>query len=523
MNKWLVDNLTLEEKIGQLIMFGFDATEPNDHAIELIRDYKIGNVILFTRNVKSPQQLFMLNQNLQKLALSSIGIPLFISIDQEGGMVTRIFNGTTHFPGAMTVAATQDPNLAFETGRRMGEVLEDLGINMNLAPVLDINNNPRNPVIGVRSYGDQPEEVARFGVMMMKGLQKSVLATGKHFPGHGDTQTDSHLALPKVNHSLKRLLEVELVPFVQSINEGIACIMSSHIDFPELTKGFPCTLSKAVLTDLLRDSLGFKGLIISDCMQMKGIQNHYTTPEAVLMGIQAGIDIACVSHSRELQFASYARLLKAARSQELDISILNTRVQHILNHKKKMKAPNVERSYSSVKQRVENQETQSFALDVVRRAATLVKGDALKLAKRALFIGIMPVATTIADETETPIPIEQMIKMACPSMTTLMIPVDPDETIIQTIISKAESFDQIIVTTYNSNVYTMQSELIRRMDALGKDFHVIALRNPYDLFINPTLKNYVALYESTPNAMRVLIEYLKGSLICKGRMPVHHG
>lgn len=523
MNKWNVDSLSLEEKIGQLIMFGFDATEPNDHAIELIKEHKIGNVILFARNVSSPRQLFHLNQNLQKLAMSTIGIPLFISIDQEGGMVTRIYQKATHFPGAMTIAATNQPKIAYEVGQKMGDMLDALGINMNLSPVLDINNNPKNPVIGVRSYGDLPEEVATYGTLMMKGLQTSIFATGKHFPGHGDTHTDSHLSLPRVNHSLEQLKAVELVPFKKAIDEGIACIMSSHIDFPLLTQGFPCTLSKTVLTDLLREELGFKGLIISDCMQMKGIQNHYTTPEAVLMGIKAGIDIVCISHSKELQFASYQRLLKAVQDNELEMSLLNERVKHILNHKKKMRAPDFSMIYDTVKSRVENKSVQAFALDVVRKAATLVKGNPIKLSDHALLIGIMPVATTIADESGTPISIDYMLKKAFPKLTVRMINVDPNQALIEETVEAAHAFDQIIVTSYNSNVYIAQSTLIRALETLGKDIHVIALRNPYDLYMNPSIKNYVALYECTPNAMQVLIEYLNGSLTCTGRMPVNHG
>jgi len=208
MAKYDIEKLTLDEKIGQLLMFGFDALELNDHAIDLIKNYKFGNVILFTRNVKSMKQLFDLTKNLQKLALDSIGIPLLISIDQEGGMVTRLKNGGTYFPGAMTLAASADSENAYLSGKYMGRELISLGLNMDLAPVLDVNNNPMNPVIGVRSFSDDPGVVSEYGIKYIKGLQENVIATAKHFPGHGDTNADSHLALPLIDHSKERLEKV---------------------------------------------------------------------------------------------------------------------------------------------------------------------------------------------------------------------------------------------------------------------------------------------------------------------------
>ncbi|MBU1143018.1 MAG: beta-N-acetylhexosaminidase, partial [Firmicutes bacterium] len=282
--KYDLNKLTLEEKIGQLFMFGFDATDVNDHAIKLIKEYRIGNVILFARNIKTPEQVFKLNQNLQKLSLKELGIPLFISIDQEGGMVSRITSGATFFPGAMTIAATNDVHNAYLSGKYMGLELINLGINMNFAPVLDVNNNPKNPVIGVRSFSDQPKMVAEYGSAFIKGLQENVIATGKHFPGHGDTHIDSHLALPKVAYGMDRLNPVELVPFKHAIQNGIQAMMSSHIDFPALTEnGLPTTLSKKCMTGFLREELGFEGLIVTDGMQMKAIQDNYTTVGASLM------------------------------------------------------------------------------------------------------------------------------------------------------------------------------------------------------------------------------------------------
>jgi len=396
-----MNKLTTEEKIGQLLMFGVDGTTLSDHAISLIKDYKVGNIILFARNAQHPKQLYELNQSLQKLAMAEIGIPLLISIDQEGGMVTRIFHGATFFPGAMTVSAANRLEDAYIMGDLMGQELQALGINMNLAPVLDVNNNPKNPVIGVRSYSDQPKRVADYGIQFMKGLQNHVLATGKHFPGHGDTYLDSHLALPKVDYPIERLETVELVPFKKAIQEGIAALMSSHIDFPAFTEdGRPTTLSKSCLTGFLRETLGFEGLIVTDGMEMKAIQDHYGTVEASLMAIQAGANLVCICHSEPLQKEAVGRIKQALRQGELTEDTLNERVSRVLKYKERLKKIDLNSPYEAIKHIIENQETKQKSYDVVKRAATRVMGEPLVLKDSALFIGVLPKATTQADDTD---------------------------------------------------------------------------------------------------------------------------
>ena len=522
MNNRNFESLTTQEKIGQLMMCGFDALDVNDHAISLIKEHHIGNIILFARNVKTPEQLFKLNMNLQKLAMASIGIPLFIGIDQEGGMVTRIFHGATHYPGAMTVSATDEPKNAYALGDRMGTELKALGINMNLAPVLDVNNNPKNPVIGVRSYSDDPNRVATYGIQMIKGLQNHMIAVGKHFPGHGDTHTDSHLSLPTVDHDIKRLEAVELVPFKKSIEAGLMGIMSSHINFPHLTEeGRPSTLSKNVLTKVLREQLKFEGLVVSDCMQMKGIQNHYTTPEACVMAIEAGIDILCVSHSEDIQVASYKRLVQAVERKELSEDLINERVKHVLKFKQSHIQLNLDQPFSEVKAHIINPENKAFAEDILNKAITCVKGTPLKLMDRALCIVILPKATTIADESDQPFDLIKQMQSDLPNLDVMTLEIEPDDLDIEKTFQKAKSYQQIIVTTYNANIYKNQIKLIEKLHSIQSDIHVVSMRNPYDLHMTQVIKNYVCLYESTPNAMKTFLSYLKGDVVCEGKVPIH--
>ena len=334
-----IKEMTLKEKLGQLIIAGFNGYEYNEHLKTLIEEYKVGNIILFSRNIKNIDQLITLNKKIFSEIEKNTGNIPFITIDQEGGMVTRIMDGATFCPGNMTLTATNNSDNAYRIGKIMGDELTHLGINMNLAPSLDVNNNPENPVIGVRSYGDNPKTVSEYGNKYIKGLQeKGVIATAKHFPGHGDTNVDSHLGLPMITHTLKELEEVELVPFKSAIKNGVDAIMSAHIVFSEIDKsGLPGTLSKVILNDLLREKLNFKGLIVSDCMQMKAIDDQYTTERGTLMGIKAGLDMACISHDLEKQVGALKLIEKAIEKGEISEDLIDEKVERILSYKEKTK------------------------------------------------------------------------------------------------------------------------------------------------------------------------------------------
>ena len=321
-----ISDMTLKEKIGQLVMCGFEDPFYDEHIKVLVEEYKVGNVIYFARNVENINQLATLNKKVYEEIIKNTGIIPFVGIDQEGGMVTRIMEGATFAPGAMTISSTNNPNNAYEIGKIMGSELAHLGINFNLAPSLDTNNNPQNPVIGVRSYSDDPNKVALFGCNYIKGLQEEgIIATAKHFPGHGDTNVDSHLGLPRISHDRDHIDKIELVPFKKAIKNGVKAIMTAHIIF-DCFDDVPCTLSKNVLTDLLRDELGFDGIIISDCMQMKAIDTLYTTTKGVVTAIKNGLDIACISHSLEKQVNALKAVEEAVLNGEISEEVINKKV-----------------------------------------------------------------------------------------------------------------------------------------------------------------------------------------------------
>ena len=279
--------------VGNFFILGFDGISAPASLRMLSRRHGLGGVILFDRNIESPGQLKRLTAQLQSLSGS-----LLISIDQEGGRFQRLRPPYfTAFPPACEVT----PRTALDLGRRMGQELAGLGINVDFAPVLDVNTNPHNPIIGERSFGPDPQFVAEVGKLFVRGMQeKGVLACGKHFPGHGDTDQDSHLTLPVVDQPVERLYTVELAPYRELIGHGLRAIMTAHVLYPALDPELPATFSPMILCEILRKELGFKGLIVTDDMGMAGSLSQADLPEACIQAFAAGCDLllVCENHDR---------------------------------------------------------------------------------------------------------------------------------------------------------------------------------------------------------------------------------
>jgi beta-N-acetylhexosaminidase len=304
----------LEQAATKMVCAGFHGTSIPAELDDLI-GRGVGGIVFFSRNVASPQAFADLAADLKDRAK---GRPLLTCIDQEGGRVMRLREPFTIIPPMRAVGAAGDEKLAREIGRVLGRELRAVNIDMDLAPVLDVDTNPDNPVIGARSFGRDADLVARMGCALLQGLQaEGVAACGKHFPGHGDTSQDSHYDLPRLNHSLERLLTVELRPFKEALRAGIAAIMSAHVVFTPIDDKYPATLSEPVLNGLLRKRLMHDGVIISDAMDMKAIADHFGFDEAIVRGARAGIDLFMLCHSHEQQYRAIEVLVKAMESGEL--------------------------------------------------------------------------------------------------------------------------------------------------------------------------------------------------------------
>jgi len=324
--------MTVRDTIGQLLMVGFQGTELSSEFIDWLQEFRPGGVIFFSRNLVDPEQVARLTNSLQEHAPNP---PLLIAIDQEGGRVSRLPQGFTIFPSASSVAACQSSDVAYGVGEITAKELRAVGINMNMAPVLDVNSNPTNPIIGTRAYGDTPQQVCTFGTAIMEGLRDNgVIPCGKHFPGHGDTTTDSHKVLPVVNTDRARLESVELEPFRHAIQQGIPTLMTAHVHYPALDPEAPATLSRPILTDLFRNELGFQGVTLTDDMEMRAILDHGSIGEASVRALQAGADMILICHQQERQTEAVLAIEQAIDGGNLSLDDLLASVERIAVLKK---------------------------------------------------------------------------------------------------------------------------------------------------------------------------------------------
>ena len=331
-----IDNMTLDEKIGQLIIAGFDGIALDDNAKSLIKDDKIGGIILFSENVESVPQLVNLTNSI-KFENSSNKIPMFISVDEEGGPVSRMPKELRKFPSNRIIGDRNDDKLSYNIGKMIGKEIRSFGFNMNYAPVLDINSNPNNKVIGNRSFGNNVEVVNRLGIQTMKGLMDSnIISVVKHFPGHGDTSIDSHISLPVVEKDLEKLNSFEFIPFKKAIENGVDAIMVSHILLTQIDKNNPATMSKAIVSDILRGDLGFNGVIITDDMTMGAITKNYSIENAAINSINAGTDIVLVCHQYKNIKSTIEAIKKAVNvNKTISEERINESVYRILKLKEK--------------------------------------------------------------------------------------------------------------------------------------------------------------------------------------------
>jgi len=327
--------MSLEKKIGQLLMVAVPGNSMNPEVEAIMEKYGPGGVIFFGYNLGSAETLKKYTGDLQISTMKTSGIPLFVSIDQEGGRVIRIVDGVTQLPGAMATGVCNDPDLTFTHGKILGMQLRNLGVNMNLAPDLDVNNNTDNPVINTRSLGSDPELVAALGTRYIEGLQEgSCIAVGKHFPGHGDTNKDSHLTLPVITYNLERLRKIEFIPFVRAIEKGVECIMTAHIAYPKVMKNNePATVSRIFLTDILRTEMNFKGIVMTDALEMNAIAKEMDLGDAAVKSFAAGADILLITSYGENIPLIFNALKKAVEEKRVALKRLDESVERIIEMK----------------------------------------------------------------------------------------------------------------------------------------------------------------------------------------------
>jgi beta-N-acetylhexosaminidase len=312
-------------KVGECTMIGFDGLAVPFEVKRLIREFGVGQVILFRRNVESPQQVADLVRELQSAARDArLELPVLVAVDQEGGRVARLGEPWTVWPTARTLGLTEDDQLARQMGEALAAELSACGIRLDFTPVMDVDTNPDNPVIGDRSFGRDPDLVARMGVAVIHGLQDGgVAACAKHFPGHGDTDVDSHVALPAVDHSRARLDEIELPPFRKAIDAGVASFMIAHVMVRELDDTRPATLSRRIVQGILRDEMKFEGVIYTDDIEMKAVSERWGYADMAVMAVNAGCDAVPVCSDHQAQVEAMEGLIRAVEGGEVPWSRLD--------------------------------------------------------------------------------------------------------------------------------------------------------------------------------------------------------
>jgi beta-N-acetylhexosaminidase len=352
------------QQLGQLFMLGFEGTTVSAEWAEFLAQYKPGGIVLFARNLEHAVQIVDLTNTLQA---HSAHAPLLIAIDQEGGRVSRLPNGFTIFPSCGVLGACRSEALAYAVASVTAAELRAVGINMNLAPVLDVHTNPTNPVIGDRAYGAQPELVAKLGVATIRGLHaKGVIACGKHFPGHGDTETDSHRALPIVHASLDILHHRELVPFRHAIANGLAVLMAAHVVYPALDPERPASLSPPILTDLLRKQWGFDGVVVTDDLEMRAIADRYRMGEAAVQALLAGCDLLLICLNRDRAIEAMEAVRRAVDDGTIPLERVHASVRRIL-HLKQTFLHSYRRADPSIAQLVIGCRTHQALKETIRR------------------------------------------------------------------------------------------------------------------------------------------------------------
>lgn len=544
--------MDLREQIGQRLVIGFPGEEMSPEFQRLVKEYKIGNVILFQRNLKSMEQVKALCGDIQELVRRETGHDAFITIDQEGGKVTRLPGDGCNVPGAMATAATGKVENAEILAHITAKELKAVGVNFNLAPVMDINNNPQNPVIGVRSYGDTADAVAAYGVAAFRGFRKGgVLSCAKHFPGHGDTAVDSHVGLPVIDKTLEELEAMELKPFRAAVEAGIPAVMGSHILFPKLEPdSLPCTMSRRIVTGILKDRIGFQGLVVSDCMEMDAIQKYYGTVKGVVAAMAAGVDMVLVCHTAALQEESARAVFQAVEDGTLSGEEMRRSAEKVIRLKEEYAkgADAVAACRCTEEDRALEREIRRKSIVVTggcapgkttdaqscgsaaesvaaegNGAAGTVAAEApgkISLGSAPFFTGSGSYRVTLAfndEETSETFAAHMAARLGG---TYFDVAADPEEGEIAEAVERAKGADSIVVSLFGARAQAGQQRLLRELAALGVPVIAVALYSPYDLKDLPAGVTGIAAWDNTPMTLQALEELLKGEWQATGQMPV---
>ena len=517
-----------QDIIGQKLLLAFKGRQaPAPAIVSALQRYRPAGFTLFRYlNIDNPVQVRQLTGALQRLAVN-IGLPpLLIAADQEGGQLMAVGEGATPLPGNMALGAAGSSDLSRKAGEVLGRELAAMGINVIYAPVCDVNVNPHNPVIGIRSFGEFPEDVARHAASMIAGIQSAgVAATAKHFPGHGDTSADSHHGFQTVPHSKERLQTVEFPPFRAAIKAGCKLIMSAHIGLPAIDgeEAPPATLSSTILRGILREEMQYQGLIVSDAMDMKAIRQGPALGEQAVKAVSAGVDLLLLNNDPDDHRCVHASLLQALQNGSLDHDVMATSRERILSLKRWLKAhdtlpePDV----------IGCSEHLAVAKEIAERSITLVRDRAnllplnLTADQRIAVVLPEPSDLTPADTSSTvSISLADAMRVYHAHVDEFSVPHAPSETDCAALQQKLATYDLIVLGTINAYGNPELARLVKIIISMNIPTVVAALRLPYDLASFPQAPVYVCSYGILEPSMQALAKALFGKIPFQGRLPV---
>ncbi|MFD8813078.1 glycoside hydrolase family 3 protein [Streptomyces sp. NPDC059627] len=540
----LVSRMTLEEKVGQLFVmrvYGHSATEPDQADIdanlkeigvrtpaELIAKYRVGGIIYFTstHNTRDPRQVAELSNGIQRASLAQPhGLPVLVATDQEHGAVCRIGRPATLFPGAMAMGAGGSRADAQTLGRISGAELRAMGVRQDYSPDADVNVNPANPVIGVRSFGAGPDAVGALVAAEVQGYRDAgVAAAVKHFPGHGDTAVDSHTGFPVITHSRELWEKLDAVPFRAAIAAGIDSVMTAHIQFPALDdSGDPATLSHPVLTGILRGELGYDGVVVTDSLRMAGVRTKYGDDRVPVLALKAGVDQLLDPPTPDV---AWHAVLKAVRDGELTESRLDESILRILRLKSRLGL--LDRPYVHTKDvdRVVGTARHLAAADrIAERTTTLLvnEGGLLPLSRHThgtvLVVGADPDSPSGTTGPPTKVLAAALTELGF-TASALSTGTAPSDAAVDQAVAAAPGADAVVVGTYNVTAGSGQQRLVERLVASGRPVVAVAVRNPYDVAQLPSVKACLATYSWTDVELRAAARVIAGEVAPRGRLPV---
>jgi beta-N-acetylhexosaminidase len=511
----ILSSLSLEKKVGQMLIYGFKGQEDED-VLSDIKKYKLGGIILYSHNISSAEQVFSMNRFIHKASMEQTGIPAFISIDQEGGKVLRTQDFATVLPGNMNLGATGSSTLSFLAGKLTAVDLETLGINMNFAPVLDVNTSSANDVIGVRSFGGDPDMVAKLGSAYIRGIQsRRVSATAKHFPGHGNTSGDSHYQAIVLERSLDELRKNDFKPFVAAINSDVDAIMTAHISVPSIdSDNIPATMSKRVITDILRKELGFNGLVVTDDMEMRPVTKKWSIGRSAVQAVIAGCDLIVVAWSPSAKNDVYNSIIDAVKSNSISESRIDESLRRILRVKLKrdLFSGLSGNDPMLVKNVVGNKFHRQVSSIIAQKSITLLNNsNVIPVNSKKRVVLLTPFSSLSTELSRSGVK-NQILRIG------VKLSVSDIKRISKTALGYEDQADAFIVAVMD-NTHAQLVNIIKASTKLP--VIVAALDSPYIYSELKDVDAFLCSYSFRANALSALAKVISGNSRPKGRLPVY--